>query len=99
MVDILEHHIHKAFLEFRTEIEKLPASEQQTKVSLMAGTVWESTNKLVKTLQEIKSIVLNMTPETQKGDLPHVVRLCIDAGIFQDIDQLEEMLKAKVADG
>ena len=51
-MDILKHSIHKAIYDLGCEIEKLPASEQQTKVSVMASDLQAKAEKLVDALRD-----------------------------------------------
>ncbi len=87
-MNILEHPIYKDIYDLCQEIEKLPASEQETKCVIMAGNLEKPAAQLVNTLREIKRIVLNMMPETTQRDLAHIIRLCLDAGITQKLDEL-----------
>jgi hypothetical protein len=87
-MNILEHPIYKDIYDLCQEIEKLPASEQATKVVVMAGDLSKPAAKLVGTVREIKRIVLNMMPENKQRDLAHIIRLCIDAGITAKMDEL-----------
>lgn len=87
-MNILEHPIYKDIYDLCQEIEKLPASEQETKCVVMAGNLEKPAAQLVNTLREIKRIVLNMMPETTQRDLAHIIRLCLDAGITQKLDEL-----------
>lgn len=87
-MNILEHPIYKDIYDLCQEIEKLPSSEQATKVVVMAGDLGKPAAKLVGTVREIKRIVLNMMPQTQQRDLAHIIRLCIDAGITAKMDEL-----------
>ena len=87
-MNILEHPIYKDIYDLCQEIEKLPASEQETKCVVMASNLEKPAAQLVGTLREIKRIVLNMMPENTPRDLQHIIRLCIDAGITQKMDAL-----------
>ena len=78
-MNINEHPIYKQIYDLCQEIEKLPASEQATKVVIMAGDFEKPVAKLLSLFREIKSEALNCQ-DSQKG-LAHIVRLCIDAGI------------------
>lgn len=78
-MNINEHPIYKNIYDLCQEIEKLPASEQQTKVVTMASDLEKPAAKLLTALREIKQTALSTT-DAQKG-LAHIVRLCIDAGI------------------
>ena len=51
-MDILKHTIHKAIYDLCLEIEKLPASEQQTKVVVMAGDMHTKADQLVDALRD-----------------------------------------------
>ena len=51
-MDINEHPICKAIYELCLEIEKLPASEQQTKVICMTGELQGPLSKLIQELRE-----------------------------------------------
>lgn len=85
-MNISKHPIHKEIYELCLEIEKLPASEQETKVVTMAGELHKSADKLVDALRAIKLTTLT-TSHAEKA-LAHIVRLCIDAGITQKLDEL-----------
>lgn len=74
-----EHPIYKKIYDLCQEIEKLPASEQATKVVIMASDLEKPVAKLLSLFREIKTEALN-TKDAPKG-LAHIVRLCIDAGI------------------
>lgn len=87
-MNILEHPIYKDIYDLCQEIEKLPASEQETKCVVMASNLEKPAAQLVGTLREIKRTVLNMMPQNQQRDLAHIIRLCIDAGITQKMDEL-----------
>lgn len=52
-MDINEHPIYKDIYDLCHEIEKLPASEQATKVVVMASALEKPATKLVKALQTI----------------------------------------------
>lgn len=51
-MNILKHTIHKAIYDLCSEIEKLPASDQQTKVVVMASNLHEPADKLVDALRD-----------------------------------------------
>lgn len=51
-MDILKHTIHKDIYDLCSEIEKLPASEQQTKVAVMAATLHTKADQLVDALRD-----------------------------------------------
>lgn len=51
-MDILKHSICKAIYDLGVEIEKLPASEQATKLSVMVSKVGEQADKLVDALRD-----------------------------------------------
>lgn len=51
-MDILKHSIHKAIYDLCVEIEKLPASEQQTKVVVMASNLHAKADQLVDALRD-----------------------------------------------
>lgn len=51
-MNILKHTIYKAIYDLCLEIEKLPASEQQTKVVVMAGNLERNADKLVDALRD-----------------------------------------------
>jgi hypothetical protein len=87
-MNILEHPIYKDIYDLCQEIDKLPASEQETKCVVMASNLEKPAAQLVGTLREIKCTVLNMMPQHQQRDLAHIIRLCIDAGITQKMDEL-----------
>lgn len=89
-MNILEHPIYKDIYDLCQEIEKLPASEQETKCVVMASNLEKPAAQLVDTLREIKRTVLNMMPENVQRDLARILRLCIDAGITQKMDELNE---------
>lgn len=78
-MNINTHPIYNEIHNLCQEIEKLPASDQATKVVVMASDLKRPISKLLSLVKEIKQEALNMT-DTQKG-LSHIVRLCIDAGI------------------
>lgn len=88
-MNIKEHRIYQNIYDLAGEIEKLPASEQATKVGVMATDLVKPAAELVTTLWEIKRIVLNMMPQNTQRDLAHIVRLCIDAGVTQKLDELD----------
>lgn len=78
-MNIEEHPIYKNIYELCQEIEKLPASEQATKVVLMAADLEKPVTKLLSLVRAIKTEALNGT-DAQKV-LARIIRLCIDAGI------------------
>jgi hypothetical protein len=78
-MNINEHPIYKNIYDLCQEIEKLPASEQATKVVIMASDLEKPVAKLLWLFREIKQEALNMT-DTKKG-LSRIIRMCIDAGI------------------
>ena len=51
-MNINEHPLYKAIYDLCLEIEKLPASEQQTKVVVMAGELEKPVTKLLIELRE-----------------------------------------------
>ncbi len=51
-MNILKHTIYKAIYDLCHEIEKLPASEQQTKVVVMAGNLERNADQLVDALRD-----------------------------------------------
>lgn len=51
-MNILKHSIYKAIYELCLEIEKLPPSEQQTKVIVMAGNFEKHADALVDALRD-----------------------------------------------
>lgn len=55
-MNIKDHHLLEAIHALCVEIEKLPASEQQTKVVLLASALLEPTNKLVLALKDAVSV-------------------------------------------
>lgn len=87
-MNINEHPIYQSIYDLCQEIEKLPASEQATKVVIMAGDLEKPSAQMVNALREIKRTVLNMMPQNTQRDLAHIIRLCIDAGITQKMDEL-----------
>jgi len=96
-MNILEHPIYKDIYDLCQEIEKLPASEQATKVVVMAGDLGKPAAQLVGTVREIKRIVVNMMPENIQRDLARILRLCIDAGIKEKMDELNARHAAESA--
>lgn len=85
-MNINEHPIYKDIYDLCQAIEKLPASEQETKIVVMAGELEKPAAKLLKALRDIKLTALTAT-DGAKG-LAHITRLCIDAGIHQHLDEL-----------
>jgi hypothetical protein len=63
-MNILEHPIYKHIYELCSEIEKLPASEQQTKVVVMAGNLEIPVRELLKNrdsdLKVLKEVAENL---------------------------------------
>lgn len=55
-MNILEHPIYKEIYDLCQEIEKLPASEQQTKVVVMASNLQYSAGKLIQALRDAVSV-------------------------------------------
>lgn len=51
-MDILKHTIHKAIYDLCLEIEKLPASEQQTKVVMMASDMHSKADRIIDALRD-----------------------------------------------
>lgn len=51
-MDILKHTIHKDIYDLCSEIEKLPASEQQTKVAVMAANLHTKADQLVDAIRD-----------------------------------------------
>jgi ABC-type xylose transport system substrate-binding protein len=51
-MNILKHSIYKAIYDLCCEIEKLPASEQQTKVAVMAGSLEKNADQIVDALRD-----------------------------------------------
>lgn len=51
-MNILKHSIHKAIYDLCLEIENLPASEQQTKVLIMASDLHTNADLLVDALRD-----------------------------------------------
>lgn len=78
-MNITEHQIYKNIYDLCQEIEKLPASQQQTKVVVMASELEKPASELLAYLREIKGTALSCT-DCRMG-LAHIIRLCIDAGI------------------
>jgi len=54
-MNIQKHTIHRAIYDLCQEIEKLPASEQQTKVVTMASALHANADKLVDALRDCLS--------------------------------------------
>lgn len=55
-MDILKHSIHKAIYDLCLEIENLPASDQQTKIVVMAGALHENADRLIDALRDAVQI-------------------------------------------
>ncbi len=55
-MNILKHSMHKAIYDLCLEIEKLPASEQQTKVVQMAVDLHTGVDKLIDALRDAVSV-------------------------------------------
>lgn len=55
-MNIDEHSIHRAIYELCREIECLPASEQQTKIIVMASALHEPAHLLVQALKDAVSV-------------------------------------------
>lgn len=51
-MNIQKHSIYKAIYDLCGEIEKLPASQQQTKVVMMAGNLEKNADQLVDALRD-----------------------------------------------
>ncbi|MDE2020708.1 MAG: hypothetical protein KGJ13_10265 [Patescibacteria group bacterium] len=85
-MNISEHSIYKDIYDLCQEIEKLPASEQQTKAVVKASDLEKPATRLLKTLREIKYTALT-TRDARLG-LAHIVRACIDAGVNHKLDEL-----------
>ena len=73
-MNILEHSIYKDIYDLCGEIEKLPASEQATKVVTMASALERPTAKLIEALREIKLTALTTTNASDGKDGPIVWR-------------------------
>lgn len=52
-MDILKHSIHKAIYDLCSEIEKLPASEQQTKIVVKASSLHVNAEILLDALRDM----------------------------------------------
>lgn len=87
-MNLSEHPIYQNIYDLCVEIEKLPPSEQETKVVVMASDLEKPVAKLLNALQEIKYTAL--TTKHAPTGLAHIVRLCIDAGITQHLDELKK---------
>lgn len=85
-MNIDQHPIHKSIYDLCLEIEKLPASEQATKVVVMASELHKPAASLFESLRRIKGVAVNCT-DAQKG-FSRIIRICIDAGISEHIDTL-----------
>jgi hypothetical protein len=55
-MNIDEHPIQRAIYDLCLELEKLPASEEQTKVVVMAGNLSQPVSKLVTALKDALSV-------------------------------------------
>lgn len=55
-MDILKHSIHKAIYDLCIEIESLPASEQQTKIVVMAGDLHAKADQILDALRDTLTI-------------------------------------------
>lgn len=53
-MNINKHPIYKAIYDMCLEIEKLPASDQQTKVVTMAGALEKSADQLMSTIKDLE---------------------------------------------
>ena len=51
-MDLRKHTIHKAIYDLVQEIEMLPASEQQTKIVVMAGGLHAKADQLIDALRD-----------------------------------------------
>jgi hypothetical protein len=58
-MDILKHTINRAIYDMCLEIEKLPASEQQTKVVVMASALHPKVERLIDALRDAISCCLD----------------------------------------
>lgn len=86
-MDINKHPIHRKIYDLCGEIEKLPASDQQTTVVIAASNLHKDADKLVDALRAIKLMILT-SKETPHAILGHVLRQCIDAGVTQPYPEL-----------
>jgi len=77
-MNILEHPIYKDIYDLCVEIEKLPASEQQTKVVTMASALEQPVSKLLDEIKRLKTDLLNVRVTPKEGE--RVLRTCDYAG-------------------
>ena len=88
-MNIIEHSIYKDIYDLCGEIEKLPASEQATKVVTMASDLEKPAARLIEALKDIKLTALTTT--NASDGLMHIIRLCIDAGIVHKLPDLQRL--------